>query len=295
MKPRIIFNELPLLMVILSIIQICLMLIQVAYSVLVYTETVSVHGVYEGGYETLLVAAVFLVNLFILRQVLRTIKNSYAMIHNQRETIKNIEALNNRIRAQRHDFLNHIQVLYGMVEIGAYDELHTYLHKLYGDIETANNFLKTRVLAVNALLQAKYSNAKSRGIAFTPDISTQLDNAPLSEWDMCRLLGNLIDNALHAAENLDGEKRVQVRLAETLDTFLFSVLNTGKPIVPEYAPRLFEPGFTTRHGKGEGMGLYIVKQITDAHNGTVTTETKDGMTVFTVSIPKTSNGPGNVS
>lgn len=286
MKSKIILSELPVLMVILSILQICLIIVQVAYSVLIFTNTITSDGLYEGGYIVFIIIAVFLLNLFILWHVLRTLKNSYALIHDQKETIKNIEALNHRIRAQRHDFLNHIQVLYGMVEVEAYPELRQYLHKLYGDIETANSFLKTQSVAVNALLQAKYSYAHQRGIPFHLDISTRLADMPISEWDMCKLLGNLIDNAIHATESHPGEKMVQVRLTETLDGFTLAVANNGPPILPENITRLFEPGFTTRQHKGEGMGLFIVKQIIDTHHGTIQVNSEQSWTEFTVFIPK---------
>ena len=52
-----------------------------------------------------------------------------------------------------------------------------------------------------------------------------------------------------------------------LDTNI-KIKDTGKGIDPEVLPRLFEK-FTTKSDKGTGLGLYISKNIIDAHGGRI--------------------------
>ena len=46
------------------------------------------------------------------------------------------------------------------------------------------------------------------------------------------------------------------------------IKDTGKGIDPEVLPRLFEK-FATKSDKGTGLGLYISKNIIDAHGGKI--------------------------
>ena len=71
-----------------------------------------------------------------------------------KETLKSVEMLNNTLRAQRHDFLNHLQVVYGLIEMDEYEEARNYINKTYKDIQSVSQVLKTASPAINALLQA---------------------------------------------------------------------------------------------------------------------------------------------
>jgi signal transduction histidine kinase len=110
------------------------------------------------------------------------------------------------------------------------------------------------------------------------------------EWDPARLaqvVSNLVANALtHGAA---GEP-VQVSIAGGSDVIL-SVRNRGTAIAPELVPAIFEPfrrgGGADRHGRGLGLGLYIVDQIVRAHGGTIAVEsTAERGTAFDVRLPR---------
>jgi len=115
------------------------------------------------------------------------------------------------------------------------------------------------------------------------------------EWDADRLAqvaSNLINNALrHGAATepvrvrLDGRDPARATL---------TVANAGT-IEPALLPHLFEP-FRGRdepstRGEGLGIGLYIVRQIVDAHGGSVEVGSPDpAHTTFTVRLPRSPRG-----
>jgi signal transduction histidine kinase len=67
---------------------------------------------------------------------------------------------------------------------------------------------------------------------------------------------------------------------------LIRVQDTGVGIPEEHMPRLFEPFFTTRKGKGVGLGLSVVYGIVQEHGGSieVTSHAGEG-TTFSVKLP----------
>ena len=200
-----------------------------------------------------------------------------------------LESLNRDMRAQRHDFMNHIQVVYSLIEMNEPGEAMTYMDKVYGDMQRVSRMLRTACPAVNALIQAKTAEAEQRGAELRLSIAAKWDDELMPAWEICRVLANLIDNALDAAcsvEHPEGKKpSVELVLGEDLRTWFFSVRNNG-PEIPEKArEHIFEPGFTTKR-TGQGMGLYIVSQTVAEMGGRITLETRDGDTVFSGFVPR---------
>lgn len=101
---------------------------------------------------------------------------------------------------------------------------------------------------------------------------------------------NLIYNAIQAME---GKGELSILVRKTLPTFdtpegvEIRITDSGKGIPPEFNDRIFDAFFTTKAaGEGSGLGLHIVKQIIDKHNGTITFESKAGSgTSFNVFFP----------
>ena len=71
------------------------------------------------------------------------------------EAYRQLEDLNRTLRAQRHDFKNHLQVVYSLTEMAAYDDVQEYVQRIYEDVQSVGSFIRTSIPAVNALLSAK--------------------------------------------------------------------------------------------------------------------------------------------
>ncbi len=108
-------------------------------------------------------------------------------------------------------------------------------------------------------------------------IETKLDptvpSAMLDAEQMRRVFVNLIDNALGALSDMEGERRITV--ATTNDTarslLIAEVIDTGHGIRSGDFKRLFQPYFSTR-GSGTGLGLAIVQRIVLEHRGRIRAE-----------------------
>ena len=129
-------------------------------------------------------------------------------------------------------------------------------------------------LAVGVIVEKSRDAAEARQIA----LSLTTDAVPLTVWgDLERLqqiAGHLLSNAIKFAP-VGG--RVQVAVGPRDGTAELVVTNTGDGIEPAFAPHLFEPfrqaetGATRRYG-GLGLGLALVRQLVEAHGGSVTAD-----------------------
>ena len=99
-----------------------------------------------------------------------------------------------------------------------------------------------------------------------------------------RVVVNLFTNARQALEATENPT-ITARLWWENDKILFSISDNGSGIPADIIDNIFDERFTTKE-TGTGLGLNMVKQILESHNGTVEVESviNEG-TTFTVSLP----------
>ena len=204
------------------------------------------------------------------------------------QTIEAMSNLNITLRTQRHDFLNHLQVVYSLIEMEEYGEANEYIEQVYGRITAISRVMKTAVPAVNALLQVKAAACERARVRMTLEITSKwetLENT-MPAWEMCKVLSNLIDNAIDAMEKQAAKKRqLTISLTENLRQYCFCVSNSGTPIPEDMQESIFQPGITTK-GEGHGMGLYIVRKTIRGRGGDITLESNAERTAFSGYVPK---------
>lgn len=124
------------------------------------------------------------------------------------------------------------------------------------------------------------------------DLRVQSSGNGDGEWDpdrIAQVVQNLVTNALKYSPK---GSAVHVETRGEDGFVILTVHNQGPPILPDTFGRLFEPMTRATPGtdsasRSIGLGLYIVKHIVDAHQGTIEV-TSDGSvgTMFTVRLPK---------
>jgi two-component system sensor histidine kinase ResE len=97
------------------------------------------------------------------------------------------------------------------------------------------------------------------------------------------VLGNLIANALaHTARG----GTVRVEAGPTRGGVRITIRDDGEGIPPELLPRVFERFVKGGSSTGSGLGLAIVRDLVEAHGGTVSAESTVGLgTSILVTLP----------
>jgi PAS domain S-box-containing protein len=97
-----------------------------------------------------------------------------------------------------------------------------------------------------------------------------------------QILINLIQNAIEAS-NYNEKVVITLCIEDKYD--VISVFNKGKIIPQEILKRIFEPFFTTK-SFGTGLGLSVVKNIIEEHNGKIAASSSEKGTEFKVYLPE---------
>lgn len=226
------------------------------------------------------------VAIILLKQVLYlSVKEKEAEVTKVRlEDSKNIV---DALRTQRHDFVNHLQVVSGLAQLGQPEKVVDYVKQVSSELNISGKVIYLAKPEVAAILLTKVEQAQAKKIKALCFVKTSLDKLHIPATDLTSILGNLIDNAIFALEGVNsGEKELTINLREKENNYVFEIYNS-LPIIPEdIQPHIFEKGFSTREGEGHGYGLYIVKDLTEKNGGQVYLRSKENEgTTFTVALP----------
>ncbi|MFJ2365533.1 sensor histidine kinase [Pseudomonas sp. NPDC087697] len=130
-----------------------------------------------------------------------------------------------------------------------------------------------------------------------PDCHSQLivEGDTHGVWDRTRLdqlLQNLIGNALQHGAN---HRPVTLSIMGEIDQVTLTMHNHGDPIPADALPTIFDPLVRSAseelagHSTSLGLGLFIVKQVVDAHQGTIEVSSSEAEgTTFSVVLPRVS-------
>ncbi len=168
----------------------------------------------------------------------------------------------------RHDMKNHILSLQALWEDRDWERMGSYLGQMQKAGSAGGEDITGNRVA-DALLHYKKKKAEECGISWECDISPHA-LAGMDEFDLCVLLGNLLDNALAAASVpfTDWQPFVGIQGSQVNKCFFLQVKNST-------ARR-------TLQGLQEGTGLSNVRDVVERYDGAMDLELQDG--VFMVSV-----------
>lgn len=134
--------------------------------------------------------------------------------------------------------------------------------------------------------------AEREGLSLLFESSSEKLNACVDPDKMEKIVVNLVANSFKFTES-GGKVRLMVDegVVDDIPHLMIVVEDTGKGIPASALPRLFDrfyqvDGTATREYEGSGIGLALVKELTELHRGAVRVESKLGFgTMFTVSLP----------
>lgn len=177
-----------------------------------------------------------------------------------------------------------------------------HLNHLIGDMLTAGDSGRPAPLDVTAFAPAALFEDLRREFDSTQQtaqvtVAWQVDpQTPLLRTDRTKLASvvrNLVNNALKFTAS--GSVSVRAGTDPSTGWHRIDVEDTGPGIAPEALPHVFDRFYRARdvqHTTGFGLGLFIVKRLTELLGGAVTVTSQVGRgTCFTVTIPREHTTP----
>ncbi|MFH2059531.1 MAG: response regulator [Pseudomonadota bacterium] len=143
---------------------------------------------------------------------------------------------------------------------------------------------------VDELVNLIKDYALSKDVIISKNIDPDLGEIMADPQTIHSSLLNLINNGIDACmedENIDKKHNVTITTyTDKNDWICFEVKDNGSGMDDEIQKQLFDPMFSTKGGKGTGLGLLVTKKLIEEHKGKIDVETSFGQgSKFTVKLP----------
>lgn len=160
-------------------------------------------------------------------------------------------------RKLKHDFSNLITTAMGFIEIGKYDKALSILKNTNINLTGLAGFSLCSNETVNTVLYIKKQEASKNHIEMKSEID---ENCPVNidDYDLCRLLHNVIDNGLNAVANLNTKREFYINLQINQDDIIIKTENK------------FNSKKSDKKGTKSdthGNGIKIAKEIAEKYGG----------------------------
>ena len=175
----------------------------------------------------------------------------------------------------RHDMRHHIALLQGLASKEHIAEIKEYLQTAQADMDaiTPTRFCENET--VNLILSTYDSKAKHAQIQLTIDAKLP-DSLHFSDTELCSLLSNALENAIHACEKIaDINKRIIRLQMYSKNNKLCIDLRNSYQTEPT-----FHQGLPISKEQGHGFGTKSMVHIVERHGGVFQFSLKDGWFIF---------------
>lgn len=205
-----------------------------------------------------------------------------AQLVQQQKDIAQLDRNYHELSILRHDYGNQIECIRCMLQEEKNTEAIRYIDSLTKrHFASAEQHVSCSSSVLNAVINTKFSAAKSHGIRTSCTMTTTIPDS--LEYDVSILLSNLLDNAIEACRNQKSEGRIRLSFAEMNGYYRIIVRNTIEESVLKKNRKLSTSKSDRRL---HGWGLKSVRDIADAHNGSVDFYEKDNQFFVSVLLMK---------
>ena len=181
----------------------------------------------------------------------------------------------------RHDFRHTLHTLKMLADEKEYDSLNQYLKKYINALPVSHVITYCQNNSVNALLNYLIPIARESAVDIRIYINIP-EHLPVTDIDLCSILGNVLENAIDGCKTVSSEKRsVQLSVTTRHDSYLYIVsTNTFDGIVKKEKNQ-----YQTTRKNGHGIGLSSIQLTVEKYNGTVQFSNDDSRFYVDIMIP----------
>jgi two-component system CitB family sensor kinase len=187
--------------------------------------------------------------------------------------LQTVRGFADSLHAQAHEAANQLHTVISLIELGRADEA---LEFATAELEIAQHLTDAVVTGiavpeVAALVVGKAAAAGERGVELRIEDGTHVPAGVADPRDLVTIVGNLLDNAIDAAQDGPEPRWVRFGAGVVDDAVELRVGDSGPGLPADVAERAFERGFSTKphNGFGRGLGLALVRRAAQRHGGSV--------------------------
>lgn len=179
-----------------------------------------------------------------------------------------------QLRDVRHNMKNNLVSILAYAENGDNEKIIRFVNEIMeeGGIKTST-VTNSGNIVIDSLIGYWYVEAKKVGIDFSVNLNIPME-MPFRGADICLILGNLLENAVEAAQKAEGKKYIRLHMKYAKNNLLLFVENNYKGVLIKTKDKRLKS--TKTDAGNHGVGLSSVYRIAAKYHGVVTID--DGVT-----------------
>ncbi|MBS5925482.1 MAG: GHKL domain-containing protein [Clostridium sp.] len=188
-----------------------------------------------------------------------------------------------KMRADSHEYKNHLNAIYGVLQVGDYDQIKDLVKGYIQNVSNEDHLIELSKInnqLIRALIYSKISYATSIGINFKYYIKSSLKDINVSDSELVIIISNLLNNAIEASSESD-DKYVELTLSKKNNKYDIMVKNSVNNGYFINVSEMFNYGYSSK-GDERGVGLYNVKNIVQNNGGEILIDIDED--IFTIEI-----------
>lgn len=219
-------------------------------------------------------ASLNIINFYLFHTVLNnydlqeTLRSYQAQIYYQSEKYSQIASAYKSTRRIVHDTKKHAMYIRTCVQKHDFEKITDCTNQLIHDLDTVYIKVNTGNLVIDTFVGNAFNLAQKDQIHLETDIRVNAEDIPLQDYDLCVILGNLIDNSLQACRKMQNptDRYINIQIVTQEKYFLIHLQN------PLTADITYEENDKLFHG----YGINNVKELTEKNGGTYVCTTVHG-------------------
>jgi len=198
-------------------------------------------------------------------------------VNNALKELSGLRQMQTQAVIYRHDLRHHLLYLETCIRSGKPDDALAYIRNIGNYMDASQMVRYCENETVNLILSSYAEAAEKAGVRFEVKVVLNTEDFPNTlPVDLCVILGNLLENAIHACENITGEKYISIETRRQNGRVFWRICNPYKGEVR------FDNKLPMAENTGHGMGVKSVAMTVEKLHGLCEFTAQSG--VFTVSL-----------
>ncbi|MBR5597372.1 MAG: GHKL domain-containing protein [Lachnospiraceae bacterium] len=244
------------------------------------------HDFWERAMTLAIVIFSYYINIvFFKTQIEKTNLNSVQQmisqqLHDATNQIQQLRHLEKHASMYRHDMRHHFNYINSCIQQNKPEEATDYIQQIVTVFENSQIVTYSSNESINMMISSFKTEAEEQNINFSVH-APAMDFNRFAIIDLCKLLYNGIENAIHACQQIEdiSRRNIHIELYEKNQKLCLEIKNSY-----ETEPSFNEKGIPISIRNGHGIGVKSMIYVVEKYEGIYKFSTKDGFFLFQVSM-----------
>ena len=179
----------------------------------------------------------------------------------QKKKYKQLSTLYKTTRKVVHDVKKHYFAIGEYIKNQEYNKLNNYIDFAINDLESTYAYFNSGNLVIDSFLTNYKSQFEQAKVSFDANLDLDYNKIPVEDYDICIILGNILDNGLNATSKINNNAIFQIDIyIEKNNKFIIYSKNT-------YDHSLLD---SNKDDLSHGYGLEIIQNTVEKYQGAMT-------------------------